>query len=169
MHKPWYTDRRSRNSSLYSPSGDKYKDTVQLSKDERGNFKVIVTGRIDISEQIQTFKDGCDIHKIVARYNVTGDPLPINPEAFGGVSPSVISLRDMNASLAKARQLYEKVPQSVAKKYPTFESFLDVFGDKTRLNEVYELMGVKVRDKTEIPSETISNASQNVKAGDINA
>lgn len=110
-----------------SPCGNAVKDTFSLAVDERGNYKLEKTGNVDVYKQIQSYAKGCDIHEIVARYNVTGDPniLNIDWSRFGGDAVGVpTDLRSAYTVVKEAEKVYKSLKPEVAKNYNSFADFL---------------------------------------------
>lgn len=117
-------------SIVYNPCGDRMRPKETLRRDERGNYTAVVVDQIDIVQQIQSYENGTDVHKIVARYNAVGDPriLAFDPSSFGGSAVGVpTDMKSMYDTIKKAEDVYKGLPQEVAKNYSCLGDFLGDF------------------------------------------
>lgn len=150
---------------VFNSSGDRMRPKQQLRRDERGNYTAVIVDQIDVVQQIQSYENGTDIHKIVARYEAVGDPriLAFDPSVFGGSAVGVpTDMKSMYDTIKKAEDVYKRLPQDVAKKYTCLGDFL---GDFIAATATKKDSKAKTIPKTQNAPVEQNSAS----GGDVNA
>lgn len=152
-------------SVVYNSCGDRMRPKETLRRDERGNYTAVVVDRIDIVKQIQSYENGTDVHKIVARYNAVGDPriLSFDPSAFGGSAVGVpTDMKSMYDTIKKAEDVYKGLPQDIAKNYSCLGDFLGDFIASTAPKKDAKVI-------TTAKPQTPPTDKNNAPGGDTNA
>lgn len=107
--------------------GDRRRHRYGVDIDPRGNLSLYDKGEYDLYLEIQSYRDGTDIHSIVKRYEMTGDPqlLNINWSLFGGSAVGVpTDIRSAYTVVKEAERVYKSLPSSEAAKFSSFSDFL---------------------------------------------
>lgn len=141
----------------FSNSGSRKKMTYGVDIDPRGDLKLYEKGEVDVYEQIQSFRNGVDIHDIVARYNMTGDPsiLNIDWSLFGGDARGVpTDIRSAYTVVKEAEKVYKSLKPELASKYSSFADFLK---DVHNFNPSSKKASAAVNDS--VSKEAITNAA----------
>lgn len=99
-----------------SNSGSDFVLTYKPTYSEKGALDLVESGKINVYEQIQSFKSSCDLKTILARY-ANGDPSALNARLpyFGDFS-------EMPESLAGFLQLYADAESYFASLDPDIRS-----------------------------------------------
>lgn len=99
-----------------SNPGTQYEITYKPHYTDTGAFDLIESGKIDVYEQIQSFKESCDLKTILARF-ANGDPQALNAKLpyFGDFS-------QMPDTLAGYLQLFSDAETSFAALSPDIRS-----------------------------------------------
>lgn len=111
---------------VFSPAGEMKKTAYSVKVDDYGNRSLVATGETDTYAVIQSFKDECDVCKLIERYQ-QGDV-----SALQRVQAIYCDTTQFPHSLMEARQVYDDAMKAFnllsdeAKAYyGTPEAFLD--------------------------------------------
>ena len=63
----------SPHNRIYTPSGTKEEDVWEMIVDEKGRETFAITGKVNVYEKTQAFKDSVDLGKIIEKVTLTGD------------------------------------------------------------------------------------------------
>lgn len=120
-------------------SGSRFSDKMHLVYDERGRKHLEKVGETDNYALIQSYRDSCDLSKILQKCLDTGDAslLQRAQGVFSDLTGMPTDLRQAQQILTKARVEYEGLNLKVKALYPTFESFLEAFSTKENLQQYY--------------------------------
>lgn len=111
-----------------SPSGSKTKVKHILKIDPDGTRRLVEDGIIDVYEQIQSFKESCNIESIIKRVsNGEIDLLNINPGIYTDVAAIPEDLISSYKAFDRASDYYRNLPADVRGKFGSFEAFLESF------------------------------------------
>ena len=111
-----------------SPCGCKTKVKNILKVDPDGSRHLVEDGVIDVYEQIQSFKDSCDIETIIKRVQAGEiDLLNLNPGVYTDVAAIPEDLISSYKAFDRASDYYRGLPSEVRSKFGSFESFLEAF------------------------------------------
>lgn len=108
----------------------------------------------------QSFKDECNINKIMARFQKTGaiDHYAKHGPSYGDVTST--SLHQAMNIIAEAETMFEELPATLRKKFGNDpEQFLDFVQDPKNLEEMREL-GLANSGKTTINDEQPASPAQ---------
>lgn len=99
---------------VQSNPGSRYVVTYKPHYSETGALDLIEDGKIDVYEQIQSFKESCDIKTILARF-AAGDESALNRKLpyFGDFSQMPTSLAGYLQLLADAENTFAQLPADI--------------------------------------------------------
>lgn len=99
---------------VFSNVGSRFHPTYKLKYDEDGVAALIETGKIDIYEQIQSWKDSCDINVILERFeNGDIDALNRKTPMFGDFTSSPQTLAEHLQLLRDAEDSFRGLPLDI--------------------------------------------------------
>lgn len=127
-----------------SNPGDRFHPTYELTVDEKGRQELKETGRIDTYEQIQSWKDSCDIRVILERF-ANGDTSALNRKVplFGDFTSAPASLAEFQQHMLEAEKMFNSLPVETRAKFNhSVSEFIASFGSPAWL----ELMGISSSD-----------------------
>lgn len=113
---------------IFNNPGDFVEEQFTPIPDSKGVYHLEKTGELDLREVINSYKDSCDIKKIIATYNATGDPSLIDNKFsnFGDLACKMPNtLQEIYDSRIVAQRTYDHLDPNVKKQYPTLDSFLE--------------------------------------------
>lgn len=138
-----------------SNPGERFHSTYELFVDEKGRQELKVTGRIDIYEQIQSWKDSCDIRVIKERFE-NGDTSVLNRKVplFGDFTSAPASLAEFQQHMIEAEKMFNGLPVETRAKFNhSVSEFIASFGSPAWL----ELMGIRTSEPNSNPIEGASD------------
>lgn len=109
----------------YEPKTSPLVDICEWQEDEEGHHILVKTGEKNLDDEIQLYKDSCDIKVIVERM-MNGDVATIKQLAAPGLYGDVNNFPQEVHPAAYAqglKSLYDNQPASVKEKFPTYELF----------------------------------------------
>lgn len=124
-------------NQFLSPSGDTTEPIYALAYNENGVPFLKEVGKRDIVAEINSYKDECDINRILMRY-ANGDVTALgdfNGGSYGDFGDAPSSLIDVYNVVDRARDIFEGLDPDIKGKYNTFDDFLRVFGDRALLGD----------------------------------
>lgn len=128
-----------RRPSYGVPVGDRKRNRYKKTFDEHGAPKLVVVEVYDQQDEIESFKDSTDISLILRRYEA-GDPSALMQRE--GVYLNTLGMpsdiHQANKLLGSAREAYRTLDPELKKEYPSFESFVAAFGDKSTIESFYK-------------------------------
>lgn len=115
---------------------------------QAGRVKIDFTDAVPRTKQ--SFKDECDINRIMHKYQKTGmiTHLAKHAPQYGEASSTDL-LEAMN-TLTKAQEMYDELPSSVRRKFTGPVNFLEFIEDESNAEEIYKL-GLAVRQPAAEP------------------
>lgn len=114
-----------RVSAAGSPEAPVFSDSV----DDNGVPTVIVTGKTNIDDYIQSFKDDTDIYKILDRLSMSGAQPPVVPlEQFADISNVPDNIHEAYKQVEYAKVVFNSLPVDKRKEYSSFNDFISDFG-----------------------------------------
>ena len=114
-----------RFSSVGSPEASVFADSV----DDNGVPTVIVTGKTNIDDYIQSFKDDTDIYKILDRLSMSGAQPPVVPlDQFADISNVPDNIHEAYKQVEYAKVVFNSLSPEKRKQYATFNDFISDFG-----------------------------------------
>ena len=141
--------------------GDRFKTTYQLSYDDNGSDILIETGKIDIYEEIQSYKDSCDIKVLLERYS-NGDSSALNarPIFYGDVSDAPSTLAGHLQLLRDAEAYFDTLNPDIRSK---FNNSVAEFYSQIGTPEFYKSLGIDL-NKPSIESDVKEDESVDQKS-----
>lgn len=147
-------------------SGDRILYTSQLRED--GEIELIPSGKEDLYASIQSHKDSCDIHVLLARYrNGDVDALSRVQGAYGDFTEMPGTYAELLNALIAGENYFNSLPVEVKEKFGhSFEKFMVSMDD---MPGFLQKLGVDVAEKTVLSEEISSEGAENMKdsGGDI--
>ena len=119
----------------YEPKTSPLVPVCEWQEDEEGHHILVKVGEKNLDDEIQLYKDSCDIKVIIERM-MNGDVATIKQLASPGLYGDVNNFPQEVHPAAYAqglKNLYDNQPASVKEKFPTYELFEKYF---TNLTEV---------------------------------
>lgn len=120
--------------------GSRMKPRRKLAPDDKGEMRLIVVAEDDLNEEIQSYRDECDIHTILARYQA-GDTDIINQVAgiYADVSEFPKTYAEMIQVYERAKQEFASMTKETRDKFHNnFREYMSTAGSK----EWFEKLGV---------------------------
>ena len=117
----------------YEPKTSPLVDIKEWQVDEEGHHILVKVGEKNLDDEIQLYKDSCDIKVIIERM-MNGDVNTIKQLASPGLYGDVNDYPSEVHPAAYAQglhQLYENQPDSVKAQFPTYELFEKYFSNLT--------------------------------------
>lgn len=127
------SEKEKKKVHYYEPACSEYVDLYEWRVDEQGRHFVVKVGQKNFDEEIQLYKDACDIKVIVDKL-INGDVATIKqlstPGVYGDVNDYPTDVHP--AGYAQAlNTLYENQPKEIKDKFPTYEKFASYFANLT--------------------------------------
>lgn len=109
----------------------------------------------------QSFKDECDINKIMGRYRKTGTiPQTMRPKRYG--EQKITGFTEMQNHIASVKTLYQELPQDIQDQFEDQNDFIDALSDPLREDELVDA-GVAYRPEHLTQQEAISEDEETEK------
>lgn len=118
---------------FYEPTCSEEVEVFEWTIDEFGHHKMVVVGKKNIQDEIQLYKDECDI-KILVDKMMKGDTATLIQLSKEGVYGDVNDFPKEYHPAAGAQalqQVYENQSDEIKAKFPTFELFAKYFTNLT--------------------------------------
>lgn len=138
----------------YEPKSTGIVPITEWTVDDNGHHKLVKVGEKNLDDEIQLYKDMCDIKILVDRLN-NGDVATIKQLSQEGVYGDVNDFPEEYHPVAGAmalHQLYENQPDSVKEKFPNYESFEKYFTNMTEA-----MIAEMAKPKEEKKDEVVAN------------
>lgn len=126
-------EKKTERKRYFEPKCSPLVDVTEWRVDEEGHHYVVNVGEKNFDDEIQLYKDSCDIMILVDRLT-KGDAATIKQLATPGLYGDVNDFPQEVHPAAYAQglaQLYENQPDSVKEKFPTYELFAKYFTNLT--------------------------------------
>ena len=117
----------------YEPKTSPLVPVCEWQEDEEGHHILVKVGEKNLDDEIQLYKDSCDIKVIIERM-MNGDVATIKQLASPGLYGDVNNFPQEVHPAAYAqglKTLYDNQPASVKEKFPTYELFEKYFTNLT--------------------------------------
>lgn len=103
---------------VFTEPGNEWHDTFTLRYDDNGVEYLETTGRINVQEQIQSYGESTDIHKILERYG-NGDLAALNRKTpiYGDFSEMPKTLAGYLNLFRDAENAFAQLPSSVRSEF----------------------------------------------------
>lgn len=139
---------------FYEPKSSPLVDVCEWQEDEEGHHLFVKVGEKNLDDEIQLYKDSCDIKVLIERM-MNGDVATIRSLASPGLYGDVNDFPEEMHPAAYAdglKNLYENQPESVKKMYPTYEAFAKYFTNLTEemVKAMAEKEAAAAAPKTEV-------------------
>lgn len=123
-------------------SGSRFRDKMHLVFDERGRRHLEKVGETDAYQLIQSYRDSCDLHKILERCMETGDVSALQrvQGVYSDITGYPCDSRAAHDLMVKSRLVYEGLSTKQKALYPTFDDFMDVFATPENIEAFIETM-----------------------------
>lgn len=130
------TNRIVDIKTLVEPYAVDVKSGKVINKSNK--YKLVKTGQFDIYEKIQSYKDDCDIYKILEKFAVANDPSLINQRigSFGDFTNIPDNVNEFNSYVGKYMQQLKKMDKDVATK---------IINDNIPVELINQLIDTKVK------------------------
>lgn len=99
--------------------GSRIKEEYKLTYNDDGSKELVVCGKIDIYEMIQSHADSVDVHAIIERCTMTGDMSELYKTKgfYADLSEFPSTYAEVLKSVAEAEYLWKKLPSEVKEKF----------------------------------------------------
>lgn len=109
-----YSEKRKYTSNR----GERYKVEYQIRFDEEGRSSFVETGKTDMHEFIQSFRDSVDIYNILERFRAGNvDILNQIQGVYADVNDLPVKLQDVLNLNLKGKEIFDKLPVDVKEIY----------------------------------------------------
>ncbi|UPW40964.1 internal scaffolding protein [Sigmofec virus UA08Rod_5935] len=125
-------------------SGEKVLYTSRLAED--GTIELIESGKQNLYAEIQSHKDSCDIHILLARYQ-NGDPDALSrvQGAYGDFTELPKTYAELLNAVIAGEQMFMSLPVEIREKFDhSVEKFMVAMDDMPKF---MEMMGYEVSEK----------------------
>ena len=129
----------SKRERYYSDPGSHYRNEYEITIDKKGHKSLHKTGEVDQWEEIQSYKEECDIGNIIARA-AAGDLNALNQRKgiYADITNTPRDLAEAQNNIIKLNNEFYKLPVEIREKFDNSkERFVQEFGSV----EWYEKMG----------------------------
>ena len=110
----------------YTEPGKMFRTKYKLSYSLRTNAQEIFpVGIEDVQGMIDSYRDGCDLNKIVQKVAI-GDvsQLNVSPGFYGDISDMPMNLMDVLNARLEVNRLFDNLPDELQKKFGSVSEFL---------------------------------------------
>lgn len=124
---------------ITSDPGSKIANDFGIRKDERGADELVITGKYSLYDEIQSYKDSCDLKKILERFRLTGDMSLLEQRKgfYGDVADFPKTYAEFLNIAVKAKEEFAKLPADIRDKFNNnVDEFISAIGSK-EFNEIY--------------------------------
>lgn len=144
--KTQYDEKRER---VFTNPGNPMKDVYKMRLNEKGQQVLEKVSQYSLFDEIQSHLEETEIHALVERYQLTGDPsvLMKQPGQYGDFTALPTSLADVYRFVADANNFFEDLPVEVRREYnfSASEFFADIGSEKSQaIFKKYKLDGSSV-------------------------
>ena len=151
----------SPHERIYTPSGTKEEDVWEMIVDEKGRETFAITGKVNIYETTQAFKDSVDLGKIIEKVTLTGDMNILNQRKteYLDITEMPDNIIEAHSQLENAKRTFEKMPLEIRNKYDhDFSKYLEDMGSEE---------WIKIMEKYNNPTkETIEEPKPETKGAE---
>lgn len=143
---------------FYEPQCSPMRDVCEWKVDQDGHHIFVKVGEKNFDDEIQLYKDSCDI-KILVDKMLKGDSETLirlsQPGVYGDVNnfPQECHPAALDDTL---KQFYESQPDSIKKQYPRYEDFKEYFLNLTNAN-IQALAEKEAKDKADADAKKASD------------
>lgn len=116
---------------IASNPGSKIEDIVALRLTDTGEEEFYIKGKTNIYEKTQTFKDDCDLEKILMRCTETGDLSLLNQKQpfYLDMEDMPENIFEMHQKIRQAEETFNNLPLNIKEAYGfSFDKFMADFG-----------------------------------------
>lgn len=158
-----YYEAMERHSKFISPSGDGFVDVYQLEKDSKGGKEELrKTGRKNLDEEIQAYRESTDITNIINRFvNGETDVLHQVDGAYVDATDAPKSYAEYFARVKEAEKIFNQLPSDIKDRFDNDpEKFFLEFGTDSFVNKVSDLddPNTEVNEPMNVVKEAFDNA-----------
>lgn len=142
-----YATPNSKRERYYSDPGSRFRNEYEITIDKKGHKTLHKTGEKNVWEDIQSYKDECDIGNIIARA-AAGDLNALNQRKgiYADITNTPRDLAEAQNNIVKLNNEFYKLPTEIREKFDNSkERFVQEFGTV----EWYEKMGFKTEKQPE--------------------
>ena len=142
---------------IVSNSGDYLNPTYSPKVYDDGSIDLVETGVVDTYQEIQAWKDSCDIHAILRKYfNGDASALSKNTPLFGDFTEAPQSLAEYYQRMIDAEAAFNRLPVETRAQFnhSASEFFSSIGSEKFN-----KIMGIK--------ADASANGSSVVGSGDV--
>lgn len=148
----------------FSSSGEEFHPTYELQVDENGVTELKKIGKINTYEQIQSWKDSCDLKTILRRF-ANGDVNALSSKVpmFGDFSSVPSSLAEYHSQLLQAEEVFSKLPAEIRSEFNNSASQFFVSYGSPKFNTVFSKY---ISSKSQSSNTVVSNDVKEVREGE---
>lgn len=108
-----------RDKVPYTDPGQRFNDVYKLTVEDDGTEKLVVCGKVDTYEMIQSYADSCDLKAIIERCTRSGDYSELyKTEGFYADMTIVPKTRsEALQAFAEAENVWNKLPKEAKEKF----------------------------------------------------
>lgn len=104
---------------VYSDSGSKMANEYKLIVNDDGESVFKKVGEFNLYDQIQSYKDSCDLEKIIEKFKITGDPSVLTQKQtfYADVTTYPQTYAEMLELSQKAKEMFYSLDNSDRAKF----------------------------------------------------
>ena len=121
----------SKEEPIFSDSGQRYADQWVLCKDAKTDFDIEISEKKkDLQAEINSYKDMCDINKILERFtrgdiSAIGDPRLLS---YGDISNLPESTQELYNNVSEAYKVWDSLDPSIKAQFTDISDFYNSIG-----------------------------------------
>lgn len=129
--KPVFESQFAKHDRISKNVGDGMRDLYTSRIDDDGNVELIKSGQEDLYAAIQSHKDSCDIHILLARY-ANGDEMALSKVqgVYGDFTQMPKTYAELLNTVIAGENLFNSLPKEVREKFDhSLEKFMIAMDD----------------------------------------
>lgn len=137
---------------VFTNPGSPMKTVYKMRLDDKGRQVLEKMSEYSLYDEIQSHFEETEIHALVDRYKLTGDPSVLNRQLgqYGDFTDLPTSLADVYKRVADANNLFEELPIDIRREYnfSPAQFFADIGSERSK--EIFSKL--KLSEQNDVPS-----------------
>lgn len=152
---PYEKNRIKRASVLGSPEVDIF--ALERCPDKVMRLRKV--GKRNIQEEINSYKDSCDIYNLLGRFLAEGGILstPVISDQVVDTTIFPKSIFEVQENLKNTKHIYDNMPEAVRKQF-TYKQFINAVNTEDGVTKITEIVQSAVSDSLDLKGEIVENA-----------
>lgn len=144
----------TKREKIFSNPGDRFAPTYKSKVMRDGSIELVQAGKIDVYEKIQSYREECDLHCIIKKYELTGDEKLLNKYqgVFGDFSEAPACLAEYYQRIFDAKDFFNQLPVSVKAEFNhSPEQFFASIGSE-KFNKLFSVSPAAAQEEQQPPA-----------------